>query len=440
MKNNGWLIFLIWICLFIVHVLVGWVDDTAAVQLMLGALCVSFLVSSRTFINLPMLLVLSAVIQLLFAPLESTKMGLPFSLAQNFESEAYFNLAFSGIYALAFGVFWPRRSLKSELSSIDQWVLSLDDTVLLRWLMSAIVIMTLMPFLIRIPVIGAILDYVWKSIYPLALIFFLRRKWFVFYSICFLLLARSIVTSFFFEPGVFFLMGLMILIFLRRVRPVVAAMILGLMVPSIAVIQVAKGAFRAEVFGKSNLSTLEKMNLFAENFSDANSNEASELIDEGLLLRLNQGLYDSFVYRKGLNQENTIVPSFFSVFIPRTFWPDKPGFNNLKLRELGDYDSMGASFISISQVCESFSSWGHGLGVVFLLLYGLLLGTIVHFMSKNGGLIFFLTPIVFIHVIRVEADFVHVFSSLVHGGIAVWLISYLLKKNMGKNEMLTSDE
>jgi hypothetical protein len=429
MKNIGRVQFLLWLCLWLVHKFFGWIDDIEAISMMFGLLLASFLFFSKNYINLPLVLVFSAVVQLLFAPSESMQLGLPFTFAHGFESTEYFTLAFSGIYALALGVFWPRANLGVDVTNIENWVLGLSHSILMRWLYAVVVIMVLMPILVRIPVIGAILDFVWKSIYPLALIFYLRKKWRVFAVICLLLIARSIVSSFFFELGVFFLMSIIILVFLRRVKAMFALAMILIMAPMLAVIQEAKGAFRAEAFNTADLSFSTRISLFKDSFFEANSNESTELLSAELILRLNQGLYDSYVYRKGLEQKNTVVPSFFAVFVPRNFWPDKPGFDNLKLRKLGDYDSMGTSFISISQVCESFSSWGRIGGVVFLFTYGLFLGTVVHQITRIGGLIFFLSPIIFVHVVRIEADFVHVFSSLIHGGLAIWGISSFLKSN-----------
>jgi len=260
-------------------------------------------------------------------------------------------------------------------------------------------------------------------LYVFALLFFLRKEWRWMLFAVFIIALNAISSSFFFEPGIFFLMFLLLTIYLRRVKWHWALLILLSVNSIVPVIQQAKSTFRLQAFTGVELSFMEKASMFVESYSQIEDELDGQALSSELIVRLNQGFYDSHVYAGGLGRENTIVPSFFSVFVPRFLWKDKPGFDSRKLKEYGGYDRMGSSFISISQVCESYLSWGKWGGIAFLFFYGIALNYILFRCATAGGMYVICLPILFLHVLRVEVDFVHVFSSLVHGGIAYWILT-----------------
>lgn len=393
---------------------------------MLFLLMFSFLFSLRRFPNLGWVLVFSAVVQLLVAPFMSLRLGMPFSLAWHFHEVEYFDLVFPAVYALALGIFWPVTLGQVDGAKFKDWMKSIPSDVLKNWLFVVGVIMYAMPILARIPIVGAIFDYSWKAIYMIAAMFFLRKEWGLFVVAVGFLLARALASSFFFEPGMFLLMALIVLIYARSIGRLTASLVFLIGVVSMPIIQSAKSSFRMEAFGKTEATYSNRISMFVDalDWSDAGNREA--VFDADVLLRLNQGFYDSHVYGQEFSQENTIVPSFFSVVIPRFFWPDKPSFNNQKLQDLGDYRNMGSSFITISQVCESLNSWGRTGGIIFLWIYGFSLVLITRRLIVRADTATLLLPVLFIHVVRVEADFTHVASSLIHGGIAIWITSKII--------------
>jgi hypothetical protein len=415
-----------WLALMVVHLHLHLVGEATAMKSMLVLLFFYLFFSFRRFPNLGFVLVLSSVIQLLIAPSVSLRLGMPFALAMGYDEVEYFKLVFPAIYALALGVFWPVSTRKFDAVSFKNQIEAIPVNILIKWLFVVGSIMMTMPILGRIPIAGAILDYSWKAIYMIAMLFYLRKEWEWLLVAVGLLLARALAASFFFEPGMFLLMALIVMIYARWIWRSTALLVCLIGMVSIPVVQSAKSTFRMEAFGNNEVTYANRISMFVEalDWSEVGGREA--VFETDVLLRLNQGFYDSHVYRRDLFQDNTIVPSFFSVVIPRFLWPDKPSFNNQKLKDLGNYRNMGSSFISISQVCESLNSWGRNGGVVFLWVYGFSLMMLVRRLALRADITTLLMPVLFIHVVRAEADFTHVASSLIHGGIAIWLTAKIL--------------
>ena len=415
-----------WLALMVLHLQWGLVEGPTAMKSMLVLLSFYFFFSLRRFPNLGFILVFSSVIQLLITPFLSLRSGMPFALATGYDEVAYFNLVFPAIYALALGVFWPVSTSRLEAVNFKNQIEAIPVNILIKWLFVVGSIMMTMPIFGRIPIAGAILDYSWKAIYMVAAIFFLRKEWGWLLVAVGLLMARAFATSFFFEPGMFLLMALIVMIYARWIRRSTALLVCLTGMVSLPVIQSAKSTFRMEAFGNNEVTYANRISMFVEALDWSEIGDREAVFEADLLLRLNQGFYDSHVYRRELFQNNTIVPSFFSVVIPRFLWPNKPAFDNGKLKDLGDYRNMGSSFITISQVCESLNSWGRNGGVLFLWLYGFSLMMIVRRLALRADIATLLMPVLFIHVVRAEADFTHVASSLIHGGIAIWLTTKIL--------------
>lgn len=418
-----WVPFFLWSVLFVVH---GWLDlvpDDQAMYAMIGLVGCTFFLSTRYFLNFALILVFTAILQLLIAPHVSLEFGSPFSLSKGVTPEAYFRLVFLGVYALGLGVLWPVRVNASSGTALWDEISSWDGRLLKQLFILILVLLILAPWSSQIPVVGAVLEYISKGIYILTFVFYIKKDWHWFFASFALISFRAITSSYFFEPGIFFLMFIMLAMYLSKMKWTTALFVLVLVGFVLPILQEAKSVFRSTAFTTEELTVVERARLFYDSFTNLEHGTGGEILTAGVTLRLNQGLYDSFVYENGIGRENTIVPALFSVIIPRTIWPDKPGFDSRKLRKFGNYNSMGSSFFSISQVCESYLSWGKWGGVIFLFLYGLMLRWILVYCAFRGGAYVVFLPLIFIHVLRIEVDFVHVFSSLIHGGLAYWLIN-----------------
>lgn len=169
-------------------------------------------------------------------------------------------------------------------------------------------------------------------------------------------------------------------------------------------------------------------------FASLLDNAQSAILFESLMGRLNQGVLDSFVYERCSNgkcQEMTILNSAIGVFAPRALFPDKPSFSSEKLQTLGGYHGMGSSFMTLSGCAEAYANFGLIWGGVFMLFFSFGLKAVhrvlVRRLSKASG---FLVVLPFYHVLRVEVDFYHWFTSMLYGAVVLFLFSMHMDKKV----------
>jgi len=206
------------------------------------------------------------------------------------------------------------------------------------------------------------------------------------------------------------------------------------------VLQSAKGGYRS-IIAQAPTSTIEKIEVLFVQVSSIVSDFKTMFTPQKLAelnVRLNQGWITSAIMlnvpsRVPYENGKTLLESFANALLPRFFFPDKRnagGRESFRLYTglpLNDNTSMGIGLLG-----EAYINFGLYAGV-FLFFWGVVLGSIARVLqqlSNRNVLIFFMIPLIFLQVIKVETDMITVLNHLVKSLLfvaiiySIWLAGY----------------
>lgn len=165
---------------------------------------------------------------------------------------------------------------------------------------------------------------------------------------------------------------------------------------------------------------------------------AEDTTEQGELnVRLNQGwiisaIMDNTPRLQAHANGSTVREAFFASALPRFLNPDKKkagGVENFELYtgiELEESTSMGMSLVG-----EGYANYGRIGGIIFMFIWGLLVGWIWLFLIKkirDNLIILFFLPLIFLQVVKAETELVVVLNHVVKTTILVFLVLWFTNK------------
>jgi hypothetical protein len=179
--------------------------------------------------------------------------------------------------------------------------------------------------------------------------------------------------------------------------------------------------------------------LFYNRLTDMNKlfNERSLFL---IYVRMNQGYLISramdYVPRvEPFAQGTTIARSVAAIIVPRFLWPDKPeagGRENLS-RFLGIKQRLRYS-MNIGPYGEAYGNFGPGLGIAFIVLYGLFLSYLFKALlvkcQRNPSLLIWF-PLLFFSTLTVETDIMSTLNFFIKGALFVYILYWGARKFFG---------
>lgn len=203
-------------------------------------------------------------------------------------------------------------------------------------------------------------------------------------------------------------------------------------------IQSVKGEYRRSTWGYQRSERRGNAGLLGELIADRFAHPGKMLNAEHLfvaLARFNQGMMIGSAMAKVPRHEayakGEVLLSFLYPFVPRLVWPNKPqtgGYENI--RRFTTLRQSENTSINLSPLGEGYVNFGYG-GILFALLYGLLLGgvfrQVMHRSEQLPSLILWL-PALFIGCLTMETDILSTWGSLVNTIIFVALLYWFTKR------------
>ena len=126
-----------------------------------------------------------------------------------------------------------------------------------------------------------------------------------------------------------------------------------------------------------------------------------------------------------------VLLSLLYPVVPRLLWPGKPqtgGYENI--RRFTSLRQFKNTSINLSPVGEGYVNFGYG-GIVFLCLYGLLLGgifrVVLHLADQVPSVVLWL-PVLFIGCLTMETDLLSTWGSLLNNAIFIGLLFWAVKR------------
>ncbi|GAB4044450.1 hypothetical protein [Spirosoma jeollabukense] len=203
-------------------------------------------------------------------------------------------------------------------------------------------------------------------------------------------------------------------------------------------IQSVKGEYRYNTWGYQRGERTGNAELMSDLLADRLTNPEKLLNVDHLFLsfvRFNQGIMIGSAMTKVPMHEayanGDVLLSFIYPFVPRLMWPNKPqtgGYENI--RRFTTLPQSENTSINLSPLGEGYVNFGYG-GILFSLLYGLLLGGIFQYVlqlaAHRPSLILWL-PMLYIGCLTMETDLLSTWGSLVNNAIFIMLLVWLLKR------------
>lgn len=203
-------------------------------------------------------------------------------------------------------------------------------------------------------------------------------------------------------------------------------------------IQSVKGEYRRSTWGYQRSERRGNAGLLGELIADRFAHPGKMLNAEHLfvsLARFNQGIMIGSAMAKVPTHvayaNGEVLLSFLYPLVPRLVWPDKPqtgGYENI--RRFTTLRQTENTSINLSPLGEGYVNFGYG-GILFALLYGLLLGGIfrrvMHRSERVPSLILWL-PALYIGCLTMETDILSTWGSLVNTIIFVALLYWFTKR------------
>lgn len=158
--------------------------------------------------------------------------------------------------------------------------------------------------------------------------------------------------------------------------------------------------------------------------------------------RVNQGYNVALVMRRipevqDYDGGKNLALSFFSAFVPRFLWPDKPeagGKFNMKYYAGVAIKGWSTNVGPLGEAYGSFGLWG---GIVFMCILGVFIRTVyvmVFRLSEKTPLLIFWLPVLFYQITySAETDCLQIFNSLIKSAFFIWMLYKLLPQWFGKN-------
>ena len=272
--------------------------------------------------------------------------------------------------------------------------------------------------------VGAIMYY-WrikssKRFVPLLLMFFY-------------LLIESANTGFFHELILWLIFVLPFVAVKERLTLVSKTVASFVIVFSIFVLQAIKFDFRDSRLEDREQNIENLASLFA--IGAGSDIFVSEVFNE-INVRFNQGwIVSSIMKNVPMNQEyaggSTITEAISASIIPRFLFSNKKtagGRDNFQLYTglfLGESTSMGMGLLG-----EAFANFGNKGGILFFLMWGILLGLVIKKidnLSKLFPQILFFIPFLFFQAIKAETELVVVLNHMVKASILLYLLFKIMK-------------
>ena len=203
-------------------------------------------------------------------------------------------------------------------------------------------------------------------------------------------------------------------------------------------IQSVKGEYRYNTWGYQRAERSGNAGLLGELIADRLAHPEKLLNADHFFLsfvRFNQGIMIGNAMAKVPTHEafakGEVLLSFVYPFVPRLLWPNKPqtgGYANIhRYTTLPQSENTS---MNLSPLGEGYVNFGYA-GIVFALLYGLLLGGIFRYVfqvsARIPSLILWL-PMLYIGCLTMETDVLSAWGSLVNNAIFIALLFGLLKR------------
>jgi hypothetical protein len=389
------------------------------------------------------LLLLFAGIQSLLIPSLQDYLRFPWYQKLSISLEQYFEIAIPGIFSLAFGALLPIFNKKNICNKIFYDLNNTNYEKLgITMIFLGIAARMLHTFLGSISVLGPIITSLGNLVFIGSIyIYYSNHKYknLIIVTIITLTLLLNIIGGLFWEFFIWTMFVLMLISSQWKTNFLFKIFITIFAIISILLIQNVKIQYRNLTWKGEHFSSSGKVMLFSNLIYESGKEIITDFNIRNLVLpltdRMNQGKLDAYVFsyiplHKDFADGRTISDSFLGAFIPRIFWPDKPGYDTRKLKELGGYSTLGNSFLSLSPLGETYGNFGTLVGSCFLFFYGLLINYL-HFTiikaAKNKKYILLFSPLLFYNIIRFEVDFTHVFSGFFTGLISIFVILLILE-------------
>lgn len=216
------------------------------------------------------------------------------------------------------------------------------------------------------------------------------------------------------------------------------AVAIGLGFTFLLLVQSVKREYRYHTWGSQRSERTADAGLMAELLTDQLSHP-EKLLNTGHLvlsfIRFNQGIMIGSAIAKVPTHEEyargEVLLSLLYPFVPRLLWPGKPqtgGYDNI--RRFTSLPQFENTSINISPLGEGYVNFGYG-GILFALLYGLLLGGSFRYVFRLAAQIPSLIlwiPMLYMGCLTMETDLLSTWGSLVNSALFIALLFWLLNR------------
>ena len=262
-----------------------------------------------------------------------------------------------------------------------------------------------------------------------------KRFWII--GVFFYTVADSLANSLFHDMILWIVIIGLAYAFTMRIKASQRATIILFALFVIALIQSVKGEYRNEVWGgRGPQSASTYLEISQERVSGIIVGDiTTEELFADLITRLNQGwIISSIISKSDANNSyaggETIAQGVTAALVPRFLMPDKARaggqetFRRLTGLELGNNTSMGVSILG-----EAYGNFGPLVAIFFMLGFGIAVSALFDIVCRVLGshpLMLGLLPVIGLHGIKAETDFVTVVNFLVKGSILYIALFFLL--------------
>ncbi|WP_282041188.1 hypothetical protein [Winogradskyella flava] len=270
------------------------------------------------------------------------------------------------------------------------------------------------------------------------ILFFSNKKYHIrlFYFAILYLVTKALTSGFFHELilwGTFFYM-----FWAFKNKPTLRANLLTILAGFVisTTIQAVKSDYRTLIWSgyQGNYGSLF-IEILGKRLSGGLSENKSE--QEELNVRLNQGWIISAIMEhtprvQSYAEGSTIDDAIGATLLPRFLSPNKKiagGVENFEKYtgiELEDNTSMGMSLVG-----EGYANYGANGGIVFMVIWGLVIGLFWLFLidkCRYNIVLYFFLPLIYLQVVKAETELVVVLNHLVKASILVFVFLWFVNK------------